>query len=428
MKTISIKNFTNAIIITCLIGANIVSLNLGFFKLSPYRIIIIFSLLLVGSSFNGFLRNKKKNYDFNYVFFLLIWIIYSSFSLIWVKDYLGWAKVVSFLIPGFVSTIFIFAYVKTKKDIIRCMKLIIWISVIYSGLAFYEIFTGNYFFLFDDNLEFYKETVLLSSATGIRPPITVFGNPNDYSLFLYFSLVFAFILYKIEETKFLKYLYLIFVLIAFFLIICTQSRSSFIGTIVFFFTYAFVFFLRKSLFYKSFTIISLAIFLLVFVPVVQNVFWIFTDVTSFEFDNNGEGTSDGIRMNLIKNGIIFLFNSGFLGVGLGNIEYYMKFFAIYNTGGIENMHNWWLEILISSGVFIFSMYMYVYFSAIRRNYKKYKKSLSPDERNFYAIFFCFFVGFIVSCIGSSSLITSEWIWPLMAISINASYIEFKLVG
>jgi teichuronic acid biosynthesis protein TuaE len=425
VKTISIKSFTYGLIITCLFGANIIFINLGFFKLSPFRILILLSIFFITPSINKILRNKNKELNFSYVFFLFFWLIYSIISLFWVKDIMGWTKVISFFIPGFLSTIFIFANFKTKFDIIKCIEIIVWVSIFYSFLAFYEIFTGNYLFLFDDNLEFYKETVLLTSATGIRPPVTVFGNPNDYSLFLYFSIVFALILYKIKDSKFHKFLYLAFILAAIFLIICTQSRSSFIGIAIFFITYAFFSFIRKSAVYKSVCIFLMIVFSFFLYFILQDYIWIFTDVTSFDFQGTGDGGSDDIRISLIKNGLIYLFRSGFLGVGLGNIEYYMKSFSIYNTEGIENMHNWWLEILVSSGIIIFISYIIIYFNEMRKIFLSYRKFSGIKQKNIYGIFFCFFIGFIVSCVGSSSLITSEWIWPLLAICMKISSINFE---
>ncbi len=425
MKNISIKTYTNVLIITCLLGANIISLNLGFFKLSLYRVLISFSLLIIGPSINKILNNSNKKTNYDYVYLYFFWLLYSLINLIWVKDYSGWAKAFSFLLPGFLLSVFIFSYVNTKKDIIICFDLIVGISILYSLLAFYEIFTGNYLFLFDENLEFYKETVLLTSATGIRPPVTVFGNPNNYSLFLYFSIAFAMTLYKIKESKLYKYLYLTFILAAIFLIICTQSRSTFLGTTIFFITYAFLNFLRKSIIRKIVSILLILVFSVFLYFLLHDFISIFSDVTSFDFQNKGEGGSDEIRMNLIKNGMIYLFNTGFMGVGLGNIEYYMKSFPVHYTEGIENMHNWWLEILVSSGVLFFISYIIIYLKEMRRIFLKFKKALDFKLKNIYLIFFSFFIGFIVSCVGPSSLITSEWIWPLMAICFKISSIDFE---
>ncbi|PTM56720.1 O-antigen ligase family protein [Desmospora activa] len=68
--------------------------------------------------------------------------------------------------------------------------------------------------------------------------------------------------------------------------------------------------------------------------------------------------SVSIRKYLIANGLNFLVESHFLGVGAGNVEHYMA-----GAPGVEdktNIHNWWMEVLVNFGLLIFILYMGFY--------------------------------------------------------------------
>ncbi|WP_165875790.1 O-antigen ligase family protein [Hazenella coriacea] len=69
------------------------------------------------------------------------------------------------------------------------------------------------------------------------------------------------------------------------------------------------------------------------------------------------GESGTVRKYLILNGLQFLQQSHYLGVGPGNIEPLMKDAPKVNK---VNMHNWWIEILVNFGVIIFFFYMALY--------------------------------------------------------------------
>ncbi len=60
------------------------------------------------------------------------------------------------------------------------------------------------------------------------------------------------------------------------------------------------------------------------------------------------------------------------GVGIGNVEYWMENFRVYETFGILNVHNWWVEILVNFGIFIFVRYVLFYSSLVRSIYRIYR--------------------------------------------------------
>lgn len=122
------------------------------------------------------------------------------------------------------------------------------------------------------------------------------------------------------------------------------------------------------------------------------------------------GGSDFIRINLIKNGMIFLKQSFFMGVGVGNIEYYMALYPKYYTGGITNIHNWWIEILVSSGVVVFIGYIAMYIQNMILLGMIPKISKDKDTIFIANSFLGFMIAFIIASMSASSNITSEWLW------------------
>jgi len=153
--------------------------------------------------------------------------------------------------------------------------------------------------------------------------------------------------------------------------------------------------------------------------VLQN-FNLFEELLLLEFAS--EGTSDSIRKNLILNGFIFLTNTFFLGTGLGNIEHYMKLFSTYYVGEIVNVHNWWMEVLISSGVVIFILYLKLYGNTMLKLLKGINSQNGKNVFWISCVFLSLLVGFVISSVGPRSVIGCDWFWPLIALTFKAPFI------
>ncbi len=382
---------------------------------------IFMSPIILLISRRSFFVEMRLGYGFEYYRFLLIWVLYSLISLVWVSDSGGWSRVLLFLISGVITTWLQGLYLNTKSDFIRTLKIVESLNGFFALFALYELFTGNYLFLTEDNLAFYGENSSLYSTLGLRIPISIFGNPNHYAVFLLFATVFSFILSKCRQTSFGRLYSTGFFLLSCFLLICTQSRASFIALLIAFLVIFFLISKRENI--VRF-VTYLFVLILISVPVVvinYNVIepLLVTDLNTIN--------SDLIRQNLLRNGLEFLYDSYFFGVGLGNIEYYMTFFGKYYTAKITNIHNWWMEILVSSGVLIFGMYILQYFKTMRTLYFISKRTSDNATLYISSSFFGLLSGLIVGAVGPSSLFISEWFLPVFGIVIL--YINlYKKVG
>jgi teichuronic acid biosynthesis protein TuaE len=410
MNSIS-KTYTFLLLASALIGVNFLTINLGAFELSIYRILLLLSPIFF------FFINKEAKYGFktgsnrSYFYFLVIWVIYAIISLIWVRDIAGWIRGFSFLLSACIASWFIAWNFSNVKDFITALRIIEGIALILGAFGIYEIFTGNYLFLTSEKLIYYENYSYLESSIGRFIPVSIFDNPNDFSLFLLFAVFVSIALFKIKNSNLGKLFSLSSVIYFIFLLFASQSRSGFIGLLI-----GVLLLIYLSVRNYSFTKRTLITSLMVLV-IFLTFNWIVKNKTIFEplISFNSQTGSDRIRINLLENGLVFLKNSLFMGIGVGNIEYYMTNDTNLYTENINNIHNWWAEILVSSGIIIFLLYLIIY---LRNLIKLLKLSLNQANRNVASIsvsFFCFLFAFAISAVGSSSLMSAEWLWVVVAL-------------
>lgn len=409
-----LKKYTFLLLAAGILGVNFFSVNVGFFQLSIYRALIILSPFLYILVSKETKHNLRSGRMYLYFRFLLIWAVYSLIPLLWIKDFAGWARTYLFLVCGCITSWFIGWYISEKKDWISALILIEMFAVAFGSLGAYEIFTGNYLFLPADQSAFFGERSAMDSSINMRVPISVFGNPNNFSYFFLFAVFGSLALFRVKGTRLGRLLSLAFSGFFMFLILASQSRSSFIGLLIGLGILVLVS-LKRFSFKKRILFIMTGLFVLLIA-----FSWIFTHKEYFAglltIDLSHGG--DQIRVNLIKNGLKFLVNSMLLGVGLGNIEYYMTGNDLYPTGHVVNIHNWWMEILVSSGIFIFLLYIFVYAKGMIRVYFLSLTKKDREIASLAAFFLCFLGGSLIASIGSSSLMIAEWFLPVMAVIMS----------
>lgn len=398
-------------IITSMIGsASVFAIDLGIVQLSLFRISIL--LLFLYMFIRIIIKDKKirvnnqkpNSYSIK---FMLIWVIYAFFSLAWVKDYNAWMRALFFLSFGLIVFNIYSKYLKSEFDILLAFRLIFIIVLIHNFLGWYEIKTGTYLFL---------ETEKIATYTRISAPVTTFGNTNDYATFMLFSVWVSYICLINAKNIISKFIYIFLIISSVLLLISTSSRANLLGFIL-----SMMLFIVLSMKRKKTRNISLALLGIVFLIVLLNpevIKSLFISINeNLSFNVSSQSGSDFVRINLIKNGLFFLiFTLGF-GVGAGNIEYWISHKAIYNTGGILNIHNWWLEILVGYGVLIFIMYIVFYVKLFKSVYRKFKYSRSKVDMSISLGIMCFMIGYVIGSISSSSNISSEWLWVFWGIAV-----------
>lgn len=412
---LSIKNYTFLLLIASLMGVQLISIDVGLFQISFYRILILFAPLVLLKVTKKTLYQHKEGASYQYSLFLFFLLVYSIFQLIWVNDLGAWIRIFAFMLSTFFISTFIGYYLTTKEDLIKALNIIEFFAFIFGVIAVYEMITGDYRFVSEINADFYDRRTAGISIIGYRIPISVFGNPNGYSMFLIFAIFISFSLSKINKFWASKLISIILTIFFVFLLISTQSRSGFIGLLIGISMYVLLTLKHIGLkkIFCLFVIVSVGTY--IYSPWLLDQIDLYNALITVDMESSG---SDYVRINLIKNGLYFLYNSLFLGVGLGNIEYLMANNAIYPTYGIVNIHNYWMEMLVSSGIFLFTFYMVVYLKNLWWLLRYSLIYQNSDMRSLSTCFFCLLMAFPVASLGSSSLFASEWFWSIMAVIMS----------
>jgi teichuronic acid biosynthesis protein TuaE len=379
IRNINLK-IVYVLILFSTIGASALSINAIYFELSPYRFIILIILFPLAGLLLRLIVYSVLRPKYHYLLFFNVWVIYSLASLLWVVDYTAYVKYFSFLLSGYIATFFVFNYINNKNQYLYSLKIVVIMSIIIGMFALNEIVFGVYYFAVEERVDFYQNRSHLSSWLGLKIPEVFFGNSNNYALSLTFSVLFAFVLLRSDEKRQSRFLWFSSLCFLLFLLISTSSRSGVLGAIFFFSIYFFINFWSISII-KKFLYLLLFFFALIILVTSDPGLSTIQIQEKIAIDFSGaEVNSDFVRANLILNGLYFLYESFLMGVGLGQVEIYMARNPIYFTAGITNLHNWFIEILVSSGIIVFTFFVLIYMSTALKAYKIYKTSDDPEIR------------------------------------------------
>lgn len=382
--------------------AAFVSVNLGPFSLFPYRIffILLFSLFMLKVITNSRDELNSTRYVQGYLSFLFFWLGYSLISLSWAKSFTDGIKYLVIMGIGVFLVYFVAAFLKKQSDYTILFYLWLAMMVILVLIGVWNHVTHNH----------------LSSSSIIDLPLhkqhiptSVFYNQNDFASYLVISVFFVLAFVKHIKNQLFKIFGLGIILISVYLIYVTSSRASLlalgIGLMGLFFIYASP---RIRIMVTGIAVLLISVLFALNLDKVAA----FTSHTS-ETDN-----SVNIRTNLIKNALYFTSETFGFGVGTGNAEYYMENESVFSTQNVYNVHNWYLEILLNSGIVIFIGYMVFYLSLIVSLYRIYKATDSGSTKMICEALLGALIAFSVASISPSSISNLNYFWVLYAFVIG----------
>lgn len=413
--------------ITGFFGSAFFTIDLGVFTLFPYRIflLLLWGLLIVrvlasqGRFYIG-LNNVKP-----YLIFFGIWVLYAVITLGWSESIFDAIRHIVFIFMGFSLIFFAVHYFRKPKD----FNLLWWIWIGVFGIliliGFWEHLTGQHLPVSGLHEE---KTVLWADyirAKVLNMPTGVFVNPNDYATFLSLSIPFAIALMRYGKNRLAELLGLGGAIAAFYLIVMAGSRANMLAVLLELAIFLlFLTGLRQKIKVAIATAVCLAIVLVLLSgPVLEFYSKASWELSSIIFEAELTSGSVAERYNLAKNGLEFLYSTAGFGVGAGNAEYWMANYARYDTGGILNPHNWWLEILVDYGIFVFIGYVAVYIGIIRRLWCSWRKAADRKERMVAESLLLALIGFSVASISSSSIMAFNPNWMLFAFAL--SFLNYK---
>ncbi|MHB1454855.1 MAG: O-antigen ligase family protein [Saccharofermentanales bacterium] len=404
-----IKKLAYISIMASLIGASVVSLDLKVFQLSLFRglIILILMIFVIGVLIeNTPLKLFKDGLNAFSVKFMLFWLLYSFFSLAWVKDDKEWLKAMYFIGIGVICILVFSSVLLDAKDFMTAFRLFSVMILFHNVVGWYEVLTGNY--LLANNLQ--------AKFAANRNPVTSFTNTNDFATLMAMSFFVLLICFANSRRLADRAFFTVLAASSVLLLIKTDSRANMIGLALGLAVFLLLF-VRSSR-YKKYIFSGLLVpgIILTLSPgVIDLISKLITSLLTLDFAS-GNG-SDSVRINLLKNGALFLVRTFGFGTGAGNGEFWMNRYSQFYTAGNSNMHNWWMEILTEYGVLVFSLYLVFYLKLARDLFRFMKQSNSAEDRNIARGMLCAMATFILASISSSSIMPAEWLWVFWAIAI-----------
>jgi hypothetical protein len=131
----------------------------------------------------------------------------------------------------------------------------------------------------------------------------------------------------------------------------------------------------------------------------------------FLTEDQTEPTSIGIRQSLVKEGINAIKDSYGLGLGGGTSR-------LIKVGDIENMHFFWLEIVVEAGI-LFAFLFFIWYVSIVFSLYKISKVCKDSKIKYYASASSLsLIGFIFGAVSASSTIYMLPMWILYGFAIS----------
>lgn len=397
------------------LGPTAGTIAVGSVHIFPYRILVLGMWAL----FLGQRRIKTAHiYKVkNYLIFLTGWMLYAILSLLWARSTYDAVRHIFFLFTGVSVIFFVVYYFSNIQDMVYSYYLWLFILMILIAVGLWETITGHHLNVSGLNYLPFRYTLYAKYTFLFHMPSAVFRNPNDFATYLALSLPFVLAFLR-HQTKIIPRVIGITLLGgALYLIIKTLSRANYLASIVeLAFFFVFLFKAKTKLKAAILSVLCILAFSIIFPkPAHRIVGTLNEQITSL---GHTTGNSLTVRLHLIENSFVFLERTAGFGVGAGNAEYWMANFPIYDTGGVLNPHNWWVEILTDYGIFIFVGYVLFYLCLVWSLFQEVRRHGGNNtERMINEALLTSTVGFSIASISSSSIMSLRFQWFLFAFAL-----------
>lgn len=413
------------VLLTAMVGIGISYGHLYAFHLAAIAFILFF-LQNYKENLKVLPFSKKKLHSIYVLIFIIFWYLLSLF---WAENKLLVFYHVFYLLNGLLIFIASYFAIRNEKDIKKFLSIsgiIVGIEIL---ISFLEV-TGYFRWPispYSAQIEFFKRNLAYNQnikpeiiATIRKTPTGFHWNPNNLATYMFMVLPF-FLFHKKTWVN------IVFPVTIVPIIFFTGSRTVFIGLLIMAFFYIILYSIRKNIFIISILFSFLLIIFFVTQPYLKEKFNLkYNEITStfksawIFFTTNhvlvNDSSSISIRQNLIQNGLQALKKSKGLGVGAGNSA--MIQMKSNNTYGVLSMHNFWIEILVEGGIFIFILWIFWYFMLLRKSYLWWKRNIPYENKRFSAAISLSMIGSIISIISMSSAIYFLPFWLLLALAVR----------
>jgi len=412
------KGMMYILVAATFLNQSIFSINIDFFQLFFYRL-----LLLATTALYFFCRVKGKGiikdiYDFplkGVWLFFCIWLIYGCISILWAKSFIDAIKYMLLLTAGIL-------FIYLANVILTRISHILITYGIWLGMTSILLVLGlvNYY----GHIQLPSSGLFGGAAYKQSYPTAVFFNQNDFAAFLSISFFFYVAAARNCSNRWIRNSAWLLSFVSVYLIYLTESRASILAIIVGVISYFFILANRKMkrIVTAFFTISGIAgIFIML--PKLMDKLHQWTIMSSI-YEYGDVLPSNLARVNLLKNTFYYVIDTYGLGVGAGNIPYYLERYAIFPTGGVLQVHNWLAEIAGNFGILILAGYIGVIFSLSLSLYRIYKEIHHPTYKMLIESCFVGMIAFLASSISPSSVINLYFHWVFIGF-VTSTVAVFK---
>jgi teichuronic acid biosynthesis protein TuaE len=298
-----------------------------------------------------------------FLLFLAFWVVWALGSLTWAVDKLAGIRYCIFLammVSLSIGTVLAVDSAKTVRTLLLILLLVFLLAV---GIGLAEIATD--FRLPTSGLIGRAERFQWASTS-------FFHNQNDFATYitLWFPFLLAAAFFTTRRVSVVPAA-LICALLCIACLLYTGSRTNLLAFALIIPSLLLAIALRGGVNIKLWQVvlglvllfgIALATYVgingslpLLPLPEIGIQHWRFDTLSSEIAAGAGSG---GSRIKLVVNGLTALRNTYFVGVGPGNAEYHLQ--RMPGTEAVYNLHNWWMEVLVNGGIFVFAGYLFFY--------------------------------------------------------------------
>jgi len=343
------------------------------------------------------------------------WIVWSALSIGWAGAPLQALRWTALLAMGAGLAVGIGLLCRTRR---RAVVLLVFLGAIFALaclVAAAEIATG-----------FHLPTSRAAGRLGRFGASSLFGNENNFATYLALTLPFFLVLPAVYRDVRLRALGLGGGALTLVLSLTTGSKSALLAVglvIVGLLVLLGADRQRRGRLVAGGAVAALAVVLVVpsiqgggIVPLPERT------VTKLDFgilaaQVETQSGSGGVRASLLDEGLGLVAASDGLGVGAGNAE--TEVVALANFPGVGNLHNWWLEVLVTGGLVGFVLYLAFFVVVLRGAARAGRRAADPFVRYLGLASALAMIGWIAGSLGPSTAIAFAPMWITFGLAMGA---------
>ncbi len=386
-----------------------------------YKILFTLHLLL----FSIFIAAKKVKVSLSpgiksYFVFFVLWFGWAVLSLLWCDNQMDGLSNIYYLFTGVCLIGFSTVYLN-ENDLKIFLFVLVAVYAVVLAVGLWEVKTGQHL-------------VTAGFIFNSKVPRGVFKNPNDFAtyLVLYLPLLYVTARYCLRRVITAPLAVILVVLIGTgaFLVVNAGSRANMLALALAATAAAAVYLAQGRLRALRNMIVVISIIIAIYIgaaavnPKIN--YWCSRQyriakhhLVSLEY----VGGESSARMILFKNSLYELNKHSLMGVGAGNAEEHMKKYRSDNFILLA-LHNWWLEILINYGFFIFILYLAFYLKLLSDLFIVAVRSGPGLVKVLAEGSFITLVAFSIASVSSSSLMYARFMWIVFGTALCAVNLYF----